>query len=196
MILPIVAYGDPVLRKKTKELTPEYPELEALLDNMFETMYAAHGIGLAAPQLGIPIRLFIVDASPFEDDEELSEEECAYLADFKRVFINATILEETGDEWAFNEGCLSIPDIREDVFRQETIVMEYMDENFVKKTETFSGIAARIIQHEYDHIEGILFTDKLSPLKKRLIKGKLANISKGKVKIDYRMRFPDAKKKR
>lgn len=196
MIVPIVAYGDPVLRKKTKELTPEYPKLNELLDNMFETMYAAHGIGLAAPQLGFPIRLFVVDASPFEEDEDLSLEECEFLATFKRVFINAKMIEETGDEWAFNEGCLSIPEVREDVFRPDTIVMEYQDENFKKHKETFTGIAARIIQHEYDHIEGILFTDKLSALKKRLIKGKLASISKGKIKVDYRMRFPEAKKKR
>ncbi len=196
MILPIVAFGDPVLRKETKALTSEYPNLKELLDNMFETMYAAYGIGLAAPQIGLPIRLFIVDATPFEDDDDLSEAEREYLSTFKRVFINAKMIEETGDEWAFNEGCLSIPDIREDVFRQGNIKMEYYDENFEKHVESFDGIAARIIQHEYDHIEGILFTDKLSPLKKRLIKGRLANISKGKVKVDYRMRFPNAKKKR
>ena len=144
----------------------------------------------------MPIRLFIVDASPFEDDEDLTEEERAFLKDFKRVFINAKMVEETGDEWVFNEGCLSIPDVREDVFRKDTITIEYLDENFKKKTETINGIAARIVQHEYDHIEGILFTDKLSALKKRLLKSKLANISKGKVKVDYRMKFPLAKKKR
>jgi len=196
MILPIVAYGDPVLRKETEEITKEYPKLDEVLENMFETMYEARGIGLAAPQVNIPIRLFIVDATPFEDDEDLSEEEQKFVSTFKRVFINARILEESGDEWAFNEGCLSIPDVREDVFRQPNIVMEYYDENFKKHKETFSGIVARIIQHEYDHIEGILFTDKLSPLKKRLIKSKLANISKGKVGVDYRMKFPNAKKKR
>ncbi len=196
MIYPIVAYGDPVLRKETKEITEDYPKFSELIDHMFETMYAAHGIGLAAPQIGLPIRLFIVDASPFEDDEDLTEEECKFLSTFKRVFVNAKIVEETGDEWAFNEGCLSIPDVREDVFRQETVTIEYLDENFKKQKETVSGIAARIIQHEYDHIEGILFTDKLSPIKKRLIKSRLANISKGKVKVDYRMRFPQAKKKR
>jgi peptide deformylase len=196
MIYPIVAYGDPVLRKKAEDITLEYPKLKELLVDMYETMYAASGIGLAAPQIGLPIRLFIVDATPFDDDEDLSEDEREYLSKFKRVFINARIVEETGNEWAFNEGCLSIPEIREDVFRQETITIEYCDEDFVKHTETISGIAARIIQHEYDHIEGILFTDKLSPLKKRLIKSKLASISKGNVKIDYRMRFPLAKKKR
>lgn len=196
MIYPIVAYGDPVLRKKAKEIPTDYPELDTLLDNMFETMYAASGIGLAAPQIAKPIRLFIVDATPFEDDEELSEEERNFVSTFKKVFINAQVIEETGTEWAFNEGCLSIPDVREDVFRQDTVTIEYYDENFKKHTDTFNGIVARIIQHEYDHIEGILFTDKLSALKKRLIKGKLANISKGKVNIDYRMKFPNAKKKR
>ncbi|OAB78499.1 peptide deformylase [Cochleicola gelatinilyticus] len=196
MILPIVAYGDPVLRKECKAITEDYPNLDALLENMFETMYAAHGIGLAAPQIGVPVRIFIVDATPFEDDEDLSEEEQKFVSTFKKVFINATIIEESGDEWAFNEGCLSIPDVREDVFRQPDIVIEYQDENFKKHTEKFSGIVARIIQHEYDHIEGILFTDKLSPLKKRLIKSKLTNISKGKTNIDYRMRYPKAKKKR
>jgi len=196
MILPIIAYGDPVLRKTGKDITNEYPNLDALLENMFETMYEARGIGLAAPQVGVPIRIFIVDATPFEEDEELTEEERAFLSTFKQVFINAKIIEETGDEWAFNEGCLSIPDIREDIFRNDTIKIEYLDENFEKYTKKFDGIVARIIQHEYDHIEGILFTDKLSALKKRLIKGKLSNISKGKIKVDYRMRFPDMKKKR
>ena len=196
MILPIVAFGDPILRKKAAKVEKDYPALDTLLENMFETMYAASGIGLAAPQIGHSIRLFIVDATPFEDDEDLTEEEREYLSTFKRVFINAKILEEIGDEWAFNEGCLSIPDIREDVFRKSDIVMEYYDANFKKQTESFSGITARIIQHEYDHIEGVLFTDKLSPIKKRLIKGKLANISKGKIKVDYRMRFPQLKKKR
>lgn len=196
MIYPIVAYGDPVLRKKGKDISKDYPKLDTLIADMFETMYGAYGIGLAAPQIGLPIRLFIVDASPFGDDEDLSEEEREYLSNFKRVFINAQIVEESGNEWAFNEGCLSIPDVREDVFRQDTITIRYMDENWEEHTETIGGIAARIIQHEYDHIDGILFTDKLSPLKKRLIKSKLANISKGNIQVDYRMRFPMAKKKR
>lgn len=196
MILPIVAYGDPVLRKETQEIDKEHPQLEALIENMFETMYDARGIGLAAPQVGESLRLFIVDATPFGDDEDLLEEERNLAATFKKVFINPKIVQEEGDEWAFNEGCLSIPDVREDVFRQPEITIEYEDENFKKHRETFNGIVARIIQHEYDHIEGILFTDKLSPLKKRLIKGKLANISKGKVNVDYRMRFPKLKKKR
>jgi peptide deformylase len=196
MILPIIAYGDPVLRKLGKNIDKEYPALESLLENMFETMYGAKGIGLAAPQIGLPIRIFIIDATPFQDDDELEVEERDFLGNFKQVFINAKIIEETGDEWVFNEGCLSIPDVREDVFRNETIKIEYFDEKFEKHTKKFSGISARIIQHEYDHIEGILFTDKLSSLKKRLIKGKLSNISKGKIRIDYRMRFPDMKKKR
>jgi len=196
MIIPILAYGDPILRKMGKDISKEYPKLEELLETMFETMYAAKGIGLAAPQIGLPIRVFIIDATPFENDEEYSEEEREFLSTFKQVFINAKIIEETGDEWAFNEGCLSIPDINEDVFRNEDILLEYYDENFKKHTEKFSGIVARIIQHEYDHIEGVLFTDKLTPLKKRIIKGKLANISKGKIDVNYRMRFPNAKKKR
>jgi peptide deformylase len=196
MILPIVAYGDPVLRKKATAISAAYPKLDALIDNMFETMYGARGIGLAAPQVSLAIRLFIVDASPFEDDEDLTEEERDLCANFKKVFINAKIVEEEGDEWVFNEGCLSIPNINEDVFRKPKITIEYHDENFDTQTETHEGIVARIIQHEYDHIEGVLFTDKLSVLKKRLLKGKLTNISKGKVEASYRMKFPMAKKKR
>ena len=196
MILPIVAYGDPVLKKKAKEITKEHPKLAELLENMFETMYNAHGVGLAAPQIGLPIRIFVIDAEPFSNDEELSEEEKDVLKNFKKVFINATILEETGEEWSFCEGCLSIPEVREDVFRKETIKIHYLDENFIEHTETFEGLAARIIQHEYDHIQGVLFTDKLSSLKKRLIKGKLTNISKGKINSEYRMKFPLAKKGR
>lgn len=196
MILPIIAYGHPVLRKKADPITKDYPELDKLIEDMFDTMYQANGIGLAAPQVGKSIRLFIVNATPFADDEDLSEEERDILATFKKVFINPQIVKETGDEWAFNEGCLSIPDIREDVFRQPEITIEYQDENFKKHTETYTGIAARIIQHEYDHIEGVLFTDLLSPLKKRLIKSKLKNISQGKIKVDYAMRFPRLKKMR
>ena len=196
MILPIVAYGDPVLRKKSVAISQDYPKLAVLLENMFETMYGANGIGLAAPQIGLPIRLFLVDVSPFAENEEYSEDEKEEFENFIKVFINAKIIEESGDEWAFNEGCLSIPDVNEDVFRQPKVVIEYQDENFKEHRETFTGIIARVIQHEYDHIEGVLFTDKLSPLKKRLIKGKLANISKGKISVDYRMRFPSVKKKR
>jgi len=195
MILPIVAYGTPVLKKKGKDITPEYPAFEQLLENMWETMYEANGVGLAAPQVGIAIRLFIVDASPFADDDELTEKEQKQLTGFKKVFINPQI-EESGEEWAFNEGCLSIPDVREDVYRQEEIQIRYWDENFKEHTEQYTGLAARVIQHEYDHIEGVLFTDKLSPLKKRLITGKLNNIAKGNIDVDYKMRFPLASKKR
>ncbi|MGB7785176.1 MAG: peptide deformylase [Salinimicrobium sp.] len=196
MILPIVAYGDPVLKKKAKDIPQDYPKLKELIENMWETMYNAYGVGLAAPQIGLPIRLFMIDAAPFAEDVELSEEEKKELAGLKKVFINPTILSEEGDEWAFSEGCLSIPDVREDVFRKPEITIEYYDEDFNKHTETYKGLGARVIQHEYDHIEGILFTDKLSSLKKRLIKSKLANISKGKINVDYRMRFPAMKKAR
>lgn len=194
MILPIVAYGDPILRKVGKEIDKEYLNLDTLIANMKETMYNANGVGLAAQQVGKAIRLFMVDTSPFAEDEEIEDEERAILAEFKHVFINPKIIEEDGDEWSFNEGCLSIPDIREDVFRQEEITIEYLDENFEKHTRTLNGLAARVFQHEYDHIEGILFTDKLSSLKKRLLKKKLENISKGKINADYRMRFPKLKK--
>ncbi len=196
MILPIIAYGDPVLRKVGTDIDKDYPKLKELLVNMWETMYGASGVGLAAPQIGLPIRIFLVDGSPFADDEELSEEERKKLEGFKKAFINAYIDEEVGEEWAFNEGCLSIPDVREDVKRKETITISYMDENFKSHTETYDGLLARIIQHEYDHIEGVLFTDKLSGLKKRVLKGRLANISKGKISVDYRMRFPNIKKAR
>ena len=196
MILPVVAYGDAVLKKKAKNITPEYPNFSDLLENMWETMYGAHGVGLAAPQIGLPIRIFLVDTTPFADDESYSEEEQEKLASFKKVFINAEIIEEEGEEWAFSEGCLSIPGINEDVFRKPTVTIKYQDENFKEYTETYDGLIARVIQHEYDHIEGILFTDKLSSLKKRLIKGKLTNISKGKCSADYRMRFPAMSKKR
>ncbi|WP_027138895.1 peptide deformylase [Gaetbulibacter saemankumensis] len=196
MILPIVAYGDPVLKKVGTDIDKDYPNLNELLDNMFETMYNAYGVGLAAPQIGLPIRLFIIDATPFSEDEDLTPEEQKALNGFKRVFINATILEEEGKEWAFNEGCLSIPDIREDVNRKPKVTIEFQDENFAWHTETYDGLVARVIQHEYDHIEGVLFTDKLSSLKKRLLKGRLSNISKGKINVDYKMRFPDQKKKR
>lgn len=196
MVLPIVAYGDPVLKQKGKEIPEDYPNLKELVDNMYETMYGAFGVGLAAPQIGLPIRLFLVDASPFAEDEELDEKDQEYLKTFKHTFINPKILKEEGDEWAFNEGCLSIPDVREDVFRQPIITVEYYDIEFNKHTVELDGLAARVFQHEYDHIEGILFTDKLSTLKKRLIKSKLLNIAKGKIRVDYRMRFPKLKKRR
>ena len=196
MILPIVAYGDPVLKKRASEISKDTPKLEETISNMYESMYGAHGVGLAAPQVGLSIRLFLVDTSPFADDDEYSVEEQEKLKRFKRTFINAKIIEETGEEWAFNEGCLSIPNVREEVLRQPLIKVEYQDENFKSHTETFDGLIARVIQHEYDHIEGILFTDKVSSLKKRLLKGKLVNISKGKTNVDYRMRFPNISKKR
>lgn len=197
MILPIVAYGDPVLRKVGAEIDSNYPDLDRLIADMFETMNNALGVGLAAPQVGKAIRLFIVDTKPFterdEDDEEEDEftpEERAELEVFKRIFINAKIIEEQGEEWAFSEGCLSIPKIREDVYRKPKIRIRYHDENFQEHEEVFEGLAARVIQHEYDHIEGKLFTDRVSPLRRRLLNGKLNDIAKGKVQIGYKMRFP------
>ena len=195
MILPIIAYGDPILRKVGVEIAKDYPNLSELIENMKETMVNAQGVGLAAPQIGKAIRLFIIDTSPFSADDELEEKERDFLANFKRICINAKIIKEEGDEWAFNEGCLSIPDIREDVFRQEKITISYVDENFEQHIEVIDGIAARVVQHEYDHIQGILFTDLISSLKKRLLKNKLENIKKGKVDTDYRMKFPLLKKK-
>lgn len=198
MIYPIVAYGDPVLKKEAEEIEKDYPELDKLIEDMFETMYAASGVGLAAPQIGKSIRLFIVDGSPFSEDDEEGEEDpkAEGMENFKKVFINPIIEEEHGEEWGFNEGCLSIPKIREEVFRKERVVISYYDENWELKEETYEGYAARIIQHEYDHVDGILFTDHLSPLKKRLLTKKLQNISKGEVNVDYRMKFPLKKKGR
>jgi len=195
MILPIIAYGDPVLRKVGIDIDKDYQDLDILIENMKETMVNASGVGLAAPQIGKSIRLFIINAAPFSEDEELEAEEREFLATFDKIFINAKIIKEEGDDWVFNEGCLSIPDINEDVFRQEIITVEYLDEKFEKHTAVFDGLAARIFQHEYDHIEGILFTDKISSLKKRLIKKKLENISKGKISPKYRMKFPLLKRK-
>ena len=175
------------MRKKSEDITTAYPGLDTLIANMFETMYNAHGVGLAAPQIGLSIRLFVIDASSFAEDEPS-------LENFKKVFINAEILEENGEKWAFNEGCLSIPDIREDISRKDTITISYFDENWDQHHETFKGIAARVIQHEYDHIEGKLFVDKLSPLRKAMLKNRLDSISKGMVKVDYKMKFPSLKK--
>jgi peptide deformylase len=189
MKLAIVAYGDPVLKKVSEDIHEDYPELNQLIENMFETMYAANGVGLAAPQIGLPIRLFIVDASPFSEDDY-------NLKDFKKVFINAYIQDQTGAKWSFNEGCLSIPDIREDVSRHQDILISYFDENWEQHTQTLTGLAARVIQHECDHIDGKLFTDRINPLRKTMLKGKLDAISKGAVKVDYKMRFPLIKKKR
>ena len=196
MTLPIVAYGANVLKNRAINITADYPDLKILINNMWETMYNANGVGLAAPQIGKSIRLFVIDASPFSEDETLSDEDIAALKDFKKVFINPEIIEETGDEWDFTEGCLSIPNIREDVSRKEKITIRYCKESFEEHTLTLNGLAARVVQHEYDHIEGILFTDKLSPLKKRLLKGKLSDISKGKINPEYKMRYPQGKTKR
>lgn len=193
MILPIVGYGDPVLRKVADDISAEYPNLSDLITNMYDTMYNAYGVGLAAPQIGLPIRLFVIDTEPFSDSEDLTKEEQEQLKGFKQTFINAKMLVEEGEEWSFNEGCLSIPDVREDVYRNEKITIEYYDENFNKKTEVYDGLIARVIQHEYDHIEGILFTDKISSLKKTLIKKKLQNIMDGKARPDYRMKFANKK---
>jgi peptide deformylase len=187
MILPIVAYGDSVLKKKAEEIPVGTP-LSELIADMYETMYNAHGIGLAAPQIGKSIRLFITDGTVLEDEPELK--------DFKKVFINPIIVEETGDLWTMEEGCLSIPNIRENVSRKENVHIRYYDENWNLHEKTYTGMAARIIQHEYDHIEGILFVDYLPPLKKRMLKNKLLNISKGAISVEYRMRFPMASKAR
>ena len=183
MILPIVAFGTPVLKQKAKNIDKDYQGLSELIDNMFETMHEANGVGLAAPQIGKSIRLFIVDASPFGEDEP-------ELKDFQQVFVNPEIV---GEEWNFNEGCLSIPHIREDISRKPKIRIRYQDEKFDTYEEDFEGLAARIIQHEYDHVEGVLFTDYLNPLKKRLLKRKLNDISKGNIRVDYRMNFPQKK---
>ena len=193
MILPIVGYGDPVLRKVCENVTSEYPNLSDIISNMYETMYNAYGVGLAAPQVGIAIRLFVIDTEPFSDSEDLTPEEQEQLKGFKQTFINAKMIKEEGEEWSFNEGCLSIPDVREDVYRNEQITIEFCDENFNTVTKVYDGLIARVIQHEYDHIEGILFTDKISTLKRTLIKKKLQNIMDGKARPDYRMRFCNKK---
>jgi peptide deformylase len=189
MILPIIGYGDPVLRKVCEDISSTNPNLSKIIEDMYETMYNAFGVGLAAPQVGLTLRLFIVDTTPFSDDEDLEKTEQETLKGFKRTFINAKITKEEGEEWGFNEGCLSIPEVREDVYRKEKITVEYCDTDFVMKTEVFDGLIARVIQHEYDHIEGILFTDHISTLKKQLIKKKLQNIMEGKARPDYKMKF-------
>ena len=196
MILPIVAYGDSVLNREAEEIDKDYEGLNTLIENMFETMYAANGVGLAAPQIGLSIRLFVVDASSFaEPDEDGNVDEMAKgLEGFKKVFINPIIEEETGDKWGFNEGCLSIPGIREEVTRNSKVVISYYDENWNLHEESYDGYAARVIQHEYDHVEGVLFTEKIGPLKRRLIKRKLTDISKGIVDVDYKMSFPNLKR--
>jgi peptide deformylase len=190
MIYPIVAYGDPVLRKVTVDIDKSY-DVKKLSEDMFETMYNAKGVGLAAPQIGLNVRMFVVDGRPFNEGEDMKEREIdPSLIDFKKVFINAEILEEDGDDWGFEEGCLSIPDVREDVYRPEYVTIKYFDEDWKEHTEEYEGLAARIIQHEYDHVDGILFTDHLNPVKKRMLKNKLAKITKGRVDVDYKMKFP------
>src|SRR5690606_2932234 len=188
MILPIIGYGDPVLRKKGEDVPQNYPDLKQLIADMYETMYNAYGVGLAAPQVGRAMRIFIVDTKPFSEDEDLTKEDQEQLGSFRKTFINPVMLKEEGEEWGFNEGCVSIPDVREDVYRHEKITIEYYDEDFNKHTEVFDGLIARVIQHEYDHIEGILFTDRISSLKKRLIQKKLQNIMEGKTRPDYKMK--------
>jgi peptide deformylase len=196
MILPIIAYGATVLKKECEEIEENRAGLQELIENMFDTMYEANGVGLAAPQINKSIRLFIVDASPFSEVEEGEEldPKAEGLENFKKVFINPIIEEEEGEEWLFSEGCLSIPTIREEILRKPNIKISYYDENWDFKEEEYEGFAARIIQHEYDHVDGILFTDHLSPLKKRLLKKKLTNISKGEVEVKYKMKFPNIKK--
>ena len=196
MILPIIAYGHPVLKRKAEVINKDYPKLKELIENMFETMYNASGVGIAAPQIGLSIRLFIVDTNPFAEDDSLSDNDRNQLKSFKKIFINPVIIDEKGDEWSFEEGCLSIPNIREGVLRQKQITIQYHDENFNKHTDSFDGLLARVIQHEYDHIEGILFTDKLSSFKKQLLKKKLLKISSGKLSFDYDMKYFKSSKKR
>jgi len=191
MILPIVAYGHPVLRKECEDINADYPELSKLIADMWETMYYTNGVGLAAPQINRPVRVFVVDTFQIVDgfnDED--KEDFPNEVPVKKVFINAHIVETFGEEWAYNEGCLSIPKVREDIKRNETVKLRYVDENFVAQEEEFSGVTARVILHEYDHIDGKLFIDYLPPLKKRMLKRKLDDISKGKVRVDYRMLLP------
>jgi peptide deformylase len=193
MIFPIVAYGHPILRKVAEDITPDYPDLDKLIEAMWETMYASNGVGLAAPQINRPIRLFVVDSAQIfanMDEDERKESEYPDAPGIKQVFINAHIVEEAGDDWAYNEGCLSIPKIREDIYRAEEVTLSYMDENFQKHTKTFDGITGRVILHEYDHIDGKLFIDHISPLKRKLYKRKLDDITRGSISVDYKMLFP------
>jgi peptide deformylase len=183
MILPVTVYGDPILRKVTPDVDKEYEGLDELIPNMFETMYNADGVGLAAPQIGLPIRVFVVDASPLGEEEES-------LKDFKKVFINPHIIEKSGDEEVMEEGCLSVPGIREEVKRKNRIRIKYFDQDWIEHDEVYEGFPARVLQHEYDHLDGVLFVDYCSPLKKRLLKGKLAAITKGKTEANYRIKVP------
>lgn len=190
MILPIVAYGHPILRKVAQDIQPDFPGFKALLENMWETMYYSNGVGLAAPQINQSIRMFVVDTMQIvEGFDEEDKKEYPNEQPIKQVFINAEVISTEGDLWAYNEGCLSIPKIREDVKRHQKVTIKYCDENFQEKTETFEGITARVILHEYDHIEGKLFIDLLAPLKRKLLKKKLTDISEGKVKMNYKMLY-------
>lgn len=188
MILPVIAYGHPTLRKIADDIDKDYPGLDQFINDMFETMYSSNGVGLAAPQVNRSIRLFVIDATPYADDFPGE-------TDLKKVFINARIVEESGEEWAFNEGCLSIPEIREDVLRKPELRIQYYDENFNFHDDRITGVLARVIQHEYDHLDGILFVDLINPLRKMMLKRKLGDISKGLIKTDYKMIYPLAKKK-
>jgi peptide deformylase len=188
MVMPIVAYGHPVLRKVAGEIGRDYPDLSLLINDMFETMYASSGVGLAAPQVNLSIRLMVIDASPFAED-------IPEARGFKRVLINPHIIEETGEEWTFNEGCLSIPDVREDVIRKQTVRIQYFDDQWGFHDETYSNVMGRIIQHEYDHLEGILFVDRVNSFRKVLLRRRLQDISQGKIKVDYKMVFPNLKKR-
>ncbi len=190
MIYPIIAYGDPILRKETRDIEKGEIDVKQLAADMFETMENASGVGLAAPQIGLDLRIFVVDGTPIYENTEEDEEKDESLKDFRKVFINADILAEDGDEWAYEEGCLSIPDVRADVYRPEEVTIRYFDTDWNEHTETYTDMAARIIQHEYDHVDGILLTDHLKPLKRQLLKKKLNDISRGKVDVDYRMKFP------
>ena len=187
MTLPIVAYGAAVLRKLSEPINADYPNLTKLIEDMWETMYDSNGVGLAAPQINRAIRLFVMDSQQIFENAEPEDETFPDAPGIKRAFINAEIVELSGKEWVYNEGCLSIPKIREDVVRHEKVTLKYMDENFVEKVETFDGMTARIILHEYDHIEGKLFIDYIKPLKKKMLQGKLNDIHKGKVRVDYKM---------
>lgn len=186
MILPVYGYGNPILREVAKDITPDYPGLKEFIADMFETMYAAEGVGLAAPQVGKAIRLIVIDSSPMAEDHEEAK-------DFKKVFINAHIIEEGGDPWLYNEGCLSLPGVREDVRRKPKVKMKYMDENFIEHEEVFEGIQARVFQHEYDHLDGKLIPDRISQIRRALIKTKLNNIITGNVKVSYKMKFAKIK---
>ncbi len=202
MIFPIVAYGDPVLVKKAQTVADDYPKLKELVANMFETMYNAEGVGLAAPQIGLSLRIFVIDSTLFDEKEKKNgkssepDDENQEPTGLKRAFINPEKIDETGKVWKYEEGCLSIPKITENVSRPDTLHLRYYDEDFNEYVETFTGLTARVIQHEYDHIEGILFLDHLKPLRRQLLKGRLNKISKGNVKVPYRMRFPNAKRRR